>query len=63
MELVRGSQTQFYNEYFAARVIKDLGTRHRPAQARASKPGGYGCWGGTLVAAVWPRRSPGIYVR
>jgi hypothetical protein len=39
MELVRGSQTQFYNEYFAARVIKDLGTRHRPAQATASKPG------------------------
>jgi hypothetical protein len=40
MELVRGSQTQFYNEYFAAMVIKDLGTRHRPAQATASKPGG-----------------------
>jgi hypothetical protein len=39
MELVRGSQTQFYNEYFAARVIKDLGTRHRPAQPTASKPG------------------------
>jgi hypothetical protein len=38
MELVRGSQTQFYNEYFAARVIKDLGTRHRPAQQDSSKP-------------------------
>jgi len=31
MELLRGSQTQFYNEYFAARVIKDLGARHRAA--------------------------------
>jgi hypothetical protein len=39
MELVRGSQTQFYNEYFAARVIKDLGVRHRPVQVTASKPG------------------------
>jgi hypothetical protein len=39
MELVRGSQTQFYNEYFAARVIKDLGVRHRPAQATAPQPG------------------------
>jgi hypothetical protein len=39
IELVRGSETQFYNEYFAARVIKDLGTRHRPAQATGSKPG------------------------
>jgi hypothetical protein len=39
MELVRGSQTQFYNEYFAARVIKDLGTRHRPARVTASQPG------------------------
>ena len=50
MELVRGSQTQFYNEYFAARVIKHLGTRHRPAQARASKPGG----GGAGVEHRWP---------
>jgi len=39
MELVRGSETQFYNEYFAARVIKDLGTRHRPTQPPGSKPG------------------------
>ena len=38
MELVRGSQRQFYNEYFAARVIKDLGTRHRPAQEGTAKP-------------------------
>jgi hypothetical protein len=39
MEPVRGSETQFYNEYFAARVIKDLGTRHRPTQPPGSKPG------------------------
>jgi hypothetical protein len=39
MELVRGSNTQFYNEYFAARVIKDLGIRHRQqATAPAAAP-------------------------
>jgi len=37
IELVRRSNTQFYNEYFAARVIKDLGTRHRPPQEPAAK--------------------------
>ena len=37
MEMIRGAQTQFYNEYFAARVIKDLGLRHRAAaQAQAA---------------------------
>jgi hypothetical protein len=35
MELLRGSQTELYNEYFSARVIKDLGIRHRPEQATA----------------------------
>jgi hypothetical protein len=32
MELIRTSKTQFYNEYFALRVIKDMGVRHRPEQ-------------------------------
>ena len=32
MELIRASETQFYNEYFALRVIKDTGVRHRPEQ-------------------------------
>ena len=30
MELIRASNTQFYNEYFALRVVKDTGVRHRP---------------------------------
>lgn len=30
MERVRNSDTEFYNKYFAARVIKDLGIRHEP---------------------------------
>ncbi len=29
IELLRESNGEFYNEYFAARVIKDLGIRHR----------------------------------
>ena len=32
MEHLRGDYPQFYNEYFAARQIKDVGTRHRPAE-------------------------------
>ncbi len=30
MQLLRAKATQFFNEYFAARVIKDVGIRHRP---------------------------------
>jgi hypothetical protein len=29
MELFRPTEPQFYTEYFTARIIKDLGTRHR----------------------------------
>lgn len=29
MELVRPSEPEFYNKYFAARVVKDTGIRHR----------------------------------
>ena len=37
MELLRASEPQFYTEYFTARVIKDLGLRHR-AKANADAP-------------------------
>ena len=30
MELIRASNTQFYNEYFALRVVKYTGIRHKP---------------------------------
>jgi hypothetical protein len=30
MELIRGANTQFYNEYFTLRVVKDTGIRHKP---------------------------------
>ncbi|MGD1046586.1 MAG: hypothetical protein ABR936_14865, partial [Bacteroidota bacterium] len=30
MELIRATKTQFYNEYFTLRVVKDTGVRHRP---------------------------------
>jgi hypothetical protein len=30
MELIRASNTEFYNKYFALRVVKDTGIRHRP---------------------------------
>lgn len=36
MELLRSSDTEFYNKYFAARVIKDMGVRHK---ANAPAPG------------------------
>ncbi len=29
MELLRATEQQFYTEYFAARIVKDLGLRHR----------------------------------
>ncbi len=31
MELLRPTETEFYNKYFAARVVKDSGIRHRAA--------------------------------
>ena len=37
MELLRSTETEFYNKYFAARVIKDTGVRHR-ANAPAPPP-------------------------
>ena len=43
MELIRSSNTQFYNEYFALRVVKDTGVRHKteptpaPAATEASR--------------------------
>ena len=30
MELIRATKTQFYNEYFTLRVVKDTGVRHKP---------------------------------
>jgi hypothetical protein len=39
MELIRASNAQFYNEYFALRVVKDTGVRHNkpePAPAPAA---------------------------
>lgn len=42
MELIRATKTQFYNEYFTLRVVKDTGVRHKPepepAQAAAATP-------------------------
>lgn len=38
MEHVRDDYPQFYNEYFAARMIKDAGTRHRPTEAAPTPP-------------------------
>ena len=38
MELIRASKTQFYNEYFALRVVKDTGVRHRPEQIPSPAP-------------------------
>ena len=39
MEMMLGPNPQFYNEYFAARVIKDLGIRHRaPAEPPVPAP-------------------------
>ena len=29
MEVYKASDTQFYNEYWEARVIKDIGQRHK----------------------------------
>lgn len=31
MEMLRPTETELYNKYFSARVVKDLGIRHRPA--------------------------------
>jgi hypothetical protein len=33
MQLLRSTETEFYNKYFAACVVKDTGVRHRPAPA------------------------------
>jgi hypothetical protein len=30
MELIRATKTQFYNQYFTLRVVKDTGIRHKP---------------------------------
>jgi hypothetical protein len=30
MELMRPTNTELYNKYFSARVVKDMGMRHRP---------------------------------
>jgi hypothetical protein len=38
MELIRASKTQFYNEYFALRLIKDTGVRHRPEPIPSPAP-------------------------
>jgi hypothetical protein len=41
MEMMRPTETELYNKYFSARVVKDLGIRHRPAvepTATASMP-------------------------
>ncbi len=35
MQLLRGKAPQFLNEYFASRVIKDVGIRHRPEPTTA----------------------------
>lgn len=36
MELLRSKEPEFYNKYFAARVVKETGVRHRPATAGGS---------------------------
>jgi hypothetical protein len=38
MELIRGTNTQFYNGYFALRVVKDTGVRHKPQVQPAPTP-------------------------
>jgi BMFP domain-containing protein YqiC len=37
MELLRPTETELYNKYFSARIVKDLGIRHRtPVEATAA---------------------------
>jgi hypothetical protein len=38
IETLRVSNTDFYNEYFAARVIKDIGVRHEPVTPTPPPP-------------------------
>ena len=37
MELLRPTETEFYNTYFAARVVKETGVRHRSSDPEAGK--------------------------
>lgn len=39
MEMMRPTETELYNKYFSARVVKDLGIRHRtPVEVTAAAP-------------------------
>jgi len=38
MELIRATNTQFYNEYFTLRVVKDTGVRHKPEPPQPPNP-------------------------
>lgn len=38
MEILRPTETEFYNKYFAARVVKDTGVRHRPVNGTTTIP-------------------------
>ncbi len=38
IEMLKGTETQFYNEYFAARVTKDVGLRHKPDESQQPAP-------------------------
>jgi hypothetical protein len=39
MELIRGAEREFYNKYFSARVVKDIGIRHRtPVETTVASP-------------------------
>jgi hypothetical protein len=37
MELLRPTETEFYNSYFAARVVKETGVRHKPVDPEETK--------------------------
>ncbi len=37
MELLRPTETEFYNKYFAARVVNDTGIRHRLGDREETK--------------------------
>ena len=38
MEMLRSTETEFYNKYFAARVVKDTGVRHKPTNGTTPVP-------------------------
>lgn len=38
MEMLRPTETELYNKYFAARVVKDTGVRHRPVNGTTPVP-------------------------